>query len=716
MNRRILTLALTLLASLATSLHAQFGEPKTQAAIVTEYTTVTPGQSFDVAIELTHDSHWHSYFINDGIGTSIIPAADWTLPDGWKASDLQFSAPHEFSFTGAKVYGYEGTNYFFTTLTAPADAPPGSPAKFSVEASWQVCDDSSCLPPNSKSFDLTINIGDSPVKNTKYQEVEAYRLKAFPTKDLPADWIITANESADAITLTIKGNLPDKVEFYEYDKQIDVQGKRTHNFSDGVHTFTATRNMGNKLGGEAGPKLPSLRGILYLPAGAEGTQNHAFWIDAPFGGSADSATTETSESTPSSEKPEGELGVVFVLASLLLGGLILNLMPCVFPVIGLKIMGFVQQAGEDTKKIKLHGIAFTVGVLLSFLILAAVLFPLKSTTTLGSQLQEPWVVFSLLVIMLLLALSMAGLFEIGAKATSVGGNLTQKEGVSGSFFSGVLAVVVATPCSAPFLGPAIGAAWKFDGPLFFLSLLMMGIGLALPYITLSFFPSLVNKLPRPGAWMESFKQGMSFLLFATVGYLVWVYNGQVGEVGQKGLAIMLGITAIGAAAWIYGRWNTPVKAKSTRLTANLLALAFLAGGFVLAMPPKAEDPTVAAAESAVEDLTWETWSPRRVEELLSEGTPVYVDFTAKWCLTCQTNKAAAYTAPVRQYMFDKNVVTLKADMTKKHPEATKAIHNLDRSAIPVNVLYVPGDASPHVTRELLTADYMLDFLKQRLEE
>jgi len=715
MTHTYLSAIIALLALMTSPLQAQFGEPKTQTELFTEYTSVTPGQTFSVAVELTHEEHWHSYFINDGLGFSIIPSTEWKLPETWVASELLFPAPHEFSFSGAKVYGYEGTNYLFTEITVPQSATVGEKVELTVDSSWQVCDDSSCLPPNSQEFTFSLTIADTAVKNSEYSKVDDYRIQSFPTKEHPKDWKISATETTDGITLSIVGDLPDDLEFFEYDKQIDVQGKRDVSHDGNTHTFTATRNRGNDLGGDPGPKLANLRGILYTYSEVVGSNNHAFWIDVPFDGSKEAAapSATTSENV---EAKEGELGVVVVLASLLLGGLILNLMPCVFPVIGLKIMGFVQQAGEDKKKIKLHGIAFTVGVLASFLVLAAILYPLKATTTLGAQLQEPWVVFILLVVMLLLALSMAGLFEIGAKATSVGGKLTHKEGISGSFFSGVLAVIIATPCSAPFLGPAIGAAWKFDGPLFFVSLLMMGVGLALPYITLSFFPALVNKLPRPGAWMESFKQGMSFLLFATVGYLIWVYNGQVGEEGQKGLAIMLGITSIATAGWIYGRWDTPIKAKSTRIKAKIMTFLFLAGGVALAMPPAPEDPEVAAAENAVADLSWEKWSPHRVEELLAEGTPVYIDFTAKWCLTCQTNKASAYTAEVRKYMFDQGVVTLKADMTKKHPEATKAIHSVNRSAIPVNVLYVPGDSTPYVTRELLTPDYLSDFLKTRLEK
>jgi thiol:disulfide interchange protein DsbD len=711
MTKALIIAALTIMLGMQSQLLAQFGKPKTQASLVSEFSTITPGQTFTVALKLTHDKGWHSYFINDGIGHSIIPEVEWTLPDGWKAGELQFPAPHEFAFAGAKVYGYEGSNYFLTEITAPASIS-ASTVELIADASWQVCDDSSCLPPRGKELPLTLNVSSSSVQNVTFSDVTEYKKSHFPSMKLPSKWQESATETTDGITLTINGKLPAGTEFFEYDKQIDVQSPRTAEISNNSATFSGIRNTGNKLGGEAGPQLQNLRGILYAHEAVEGSDNRAFWIDVPFG----EAATLAQNSTPTApiDEPGADMGVPLVLGSLLLGGLILNLMPCVFPVIGLKIMGFVQQAGEDTAKIKLHGLAFTAGVLLSFLALAAALYPLKATTTLGAQLQEPWVVFILMIIMLLLALSMAGLFEIGAKATSVGGNLTQKEGVSGSFFSGVLAVVIATPCSAPFLGPAIGAAWNFDGPLFFLSLLMMGGGLALPYLTLSFYPSLVNKLPRPGAWMESFKQGMSFLLFATVGYLLWVYNGQVGDVGQKGLAVMLGLTLVALAAWIYGRWDTPAKTKQVQLTAKLLAIIAIISGGLLAMPPKAEDPSTAAAEAAVPELDWQKWTPEKEAELRAAGTPVYIDFTAKWCLTCQTNKVAAYTAATRKFFHDNGIVTLKADMTKKNQAATKAIHALNRSAIPVNVFYAPNDTTPHVTREVLTADYLTNFIDAKL--
>jgi len=705
-----ITHILTFLLLLTSPIFSQFGGgPSTTSELTFDHTTIKPGQTFTAALKLTHPPHFHSYYKNDGIGISIIPTVNWTLPEGFVASELIYPTPKPFQFSGMTAYGYEGSNYFLTKITVPAELKKGQEITIKADANWQICDDKSCQPPESKTFSHKFTPTDESTLNPVYKKNLAnYSTKKIPTEILPESWNPTAKEENGTITLTLSSKLPTDAFFYEYNKQIDAQKDRKTIVTESTTTFTGFRNTGNKFA-DAPPVTDRLQGIIYLPTKLGSLKNQSFWIDIPFGDSSNT-TTSTSTETKTTDEDEKPLGVALTFALLLLGGLILNLMPCVFPVIGLKIMSFVQQAGEDTKKIKLHGIAFTVGVLLSFLALAAFLYPIKGETTLGAQLQNPIVVFIVMIIMLLLALSMAGVFEIGAKATSIGGNLQQKDGLSGSFFSGVLAVVVATPCSAPFLGPAIGAAWKFDGLLFTLALLTMGIGLAIPYITLSFFPSLVNKLPRPGAWMESFKQGMSFLLFATVGYLLWVYLGQVGEEGQKGLFIMLGLTSISIAAWIYGRWNTPIKTKKIRIIAGLFTIAFLVAGLTIAKPDPVQE------KSAVAKFEWEKWSPEKVQEYLDAGTPVYVDFTAKWCLTCQSNKATAYTDEVRQMFYDKKIVTLKADMTKPHPTATKEIHALGRSAIPVNALYIPNNkTTPYITSEILTPGYLKDFIEQRLK-
>ena len=396
-----------------------------------------------------------------------------------------------------------------------------------------------------------------------------------------------------------------------------------------------------------------------------------------------------------------------ILGGMLLGGLILNLMPCVFPVIGLKIMGFVQQAGDDRRKIALHGVIFATGVIASFGVISGILFAARAAAGTGAaasigwgyQLQNPWVVLILMLLMFVLALNMFGLFELGTSATSVGGSLQSKQGLGGSFFSGVLATIVATPCSAPFLGVAIGAAIALPAFQFFAAFAAMAVGLALPYLILSIFPGLIGLLPRPGAWMESFKQAMSFLLFATAGYLLWVYAGQIGL--DNLLGPIFGLSGIAVAAWIYGRWNLPHRPRSTRWTALFLTGAFAVGGFLLMKPPQ---------KSA---LVWEKWSQTRVEELTAAGTPVYIDFTAQWCATCQVNKRTAYTAEVIKLMKEKGIVALKADKTNPDPAIEAKLQELGRTAIPVNVLIVPGK-EPIVTPELLTSGYLKELFSREI--
>ena len=389
-----------------------------------------------------------------------------------------------------------------------------------------------------------------------------------------------------------------------------------------------------------------------------------------------------------------------------LGGLILNLMPCVFPVIGLKIMSFVQQAGADHKKIVLHGIIFALGVFVSFAILSGILYSLKLGW--GYQLQDPWVMFTLMVLMFVLALNMFGVFELGTSATSVGGSLQSKQGLVGSFFSGVLATVVATPCSGPYLGPAIGATIALPAVQFFAAFGAMAAGLALPYLVLSIFPKLIDFLPRPGAWMESFKQAMSFLLFATAGYLLWVYAAIIDFDNMPGP--IFGLTAIAIACWIHGRWNLPHRNKNVRLTALALTLVFASSGLYLAKPPATPAPSTPTAPSSNQAIDWQTWSEERVASLLAEGKPVYIDFTAKWCATCQVNKKRAYTQEVIALMKEKGVVALKADKTKPNPEIEAALKKIGRTAIPVNVLLAPGK-DPVILPELLSADDVLSALK-----
>ncbi|MFT5882405.1 MAG: DsbC/DsbD-like thiol-disulfide interchange protein/cytochrome c biogenesis protein CcdA [Crocinitomicaceae bacterium] len=687
MTHAYLSAIIAILAIVTSPLQAQFGEPKTQAELFIEYTSVIPGQRFSVAVELTHEEHWHSYFINDGLGFSIIPSAKWKLPETWAASELLFPAPHEFAFSGAKVYGYEGTNYLFTEITVPQSATIGEKVELTVDSSWQVCDDSSCLPPSSQDFTFSLTIADTAVKNSDYSKVDDYRIQSFPTKDHPKDWKISAAETTEGITLSITGNLPEDLEFFEYDKQIDVQGKRDVKHDGATHTFTATRNEGNDLGGDPGPKLANLRGILYTSSEVAGSDNHAFWIDVPLGGSDEAVAppvATTAQNQPSPDEPnnstdqteaseipsaldavnsfsdteiaemakrydvsapidfvtidqiddEGNLlnreiekkGLFTFLLLAFIGGMILNLMPCIFPVLGVKILGFAQLSGNDPKKIKLHGVAFSAGMVISMWILGGILLAVKASTgtiSWGQQMGDPYFVGIMIIVLTLFGLNLYGLFEIGTSLTGAGGKLQSKKGYQGSFFSGVMTTLIATPCSGPFLGATMGFALQQTAPVTMLIFTVFALGISSPYLILSFVPALINKLPRPGAWMVTFKKIMAFPLLATAAFLMQSFGKQTGAAGLSWLA--MGLVVIALAAFIYGQWGAPFTPKLKRYSIGWgLSGCIAALGIMIsydAMSHKGEE---------IDNEEWTMWHPGIVPHSRSKGRIVWMDYTADW--------------------------------------------------------------------------------------
>ena len=448
------------------------------------------------------------------------------------------------------------------------------------------------------------------------------------------------------------------------------------------------------------------------------------------------------------------MGLGEIMFFMFIGGIILNVMPCVFPVIGLKIMGFVQLGGGERKKVLAHSLTFVLGILISFWIITAILIALKANMFDWSApagpgvfsgdfwlgrgaegvvnwafwFENPWVNFCLLGLMLAMGLSMFGVFEIGVKATTMGNDLQHRKGYAGSFWSGALATVISTPCSAPFLGQAIGAA-MLQPPLgIVLCLTMMGLGMSLPYIILGAFPVLTRYLPKPGAWMESFKQAMSFLMFGTAVYFLWIYIAffDAENHPQDILFLFFGLVLFSMAFWVYGRWCPMYRSRKSRITGGIFSVIFLLAGLYYMLPPEgaawfgrgsapgaAESSAAAAPSLQEEGNIWIPWSPEAMQAALDGGKPVYVDFTARWCSTCQVNKAS-YTDEVLAAFKKYGIVMMKADKTRTNPAIDQELKNLGRTAVPVNALYLPG-RKPVVTRELLSPAYLLEFLEKEME-
>jgi DsbC/DsbD-like thiol-disulfide interchange protein/cytochrome c biogenesis protein CcdA len=651
--------------------------------------SVQPGRPITVALRMVHQPTWHSYWVSPGTG--LATTIKWTLPAGWTAGAIQWPAPKLLIDTRGNIIGngYEGDLLLPVTLTPPADLKPGIPVSIPVAVDWLMCQDV-CVP-GSKKLTLSLPVlAEDPKPDPDWGTRIRDTLAQLPVPD-PA-WTVTTWRAAGSVMLDVAPAggparpppAADHLHFFSRDGTVAYDQPQPAK-SDGHGGVLLTLPAATD-----GPaNAARLVGVLTSAEGwRSGTPLPGLAIDAAFG---------PAPALASAPPPPGTLLGTLVLA--FFGGLILNLMPCVFPVLGIKILGFVNQAGADRRKVTLHGVVFTAGVLISFWALAGVLAVLRaggSQLGWGFQLQSAAFVFGLAAAMLIFALSMSGVFEFGLSATGFGSQLQSKSGFTGSFLTGVLATVAATPCAAPFLAPALGAALALPIVQSFAIFTVIGIGLSTPYLVLSAFPAAVKVLPRPGAWMETFKEAMAFPLYATVAYLLWVLAGQLPEAGF--LDALFGFVLIAMAIWVYGRWNAPGASEGRVRFGKIGCLVLLIAGAWVGWPK-------AAAPNAI---VWDKWSTEAVEKLRSENRIVYVDFTARWCATCQANKRLVFgSGDVLRAFRDKHVATLEGDWTNKDPLITAELAKYRRAAVPFNVVWLPGHADPKILPEILTPSVVL---------
>ena len=680
---QILSLALVLALSSITP----FVKAQVEANLVTSQTSVTAGQPFTVALHLVHQKHWHTYWLNPGTG--LATSLNWTLPEGWKASEILWPTPHMIKDDHGAVTGtgYDDDLLLPVTITPAANAALGSTVSLSASAQWLMCKD--VCKPGDATVSTSVTVSEKAVEDSNWGQKIITAVNELPQSS--ALWSLSAfkNNKTVVLTATASNQSPS-----------DVKPSNLHFFSDdGSIAYDLPQVIG--AGNTTEITLPisadipasnHLVGVLtsdtsWLP----GKNLHGLRVDIPISAARASTPVASAQSATS-------FGATLLLA--LLGGLILNLMPCVFPVLGIKILGFVNQAGSERKKVILHGLTFTLGVVLSFWVLVAILTILKTGGAQlgwGFQLQSAAFVFSLAAVMLVFALNLSGVFEFGLSATSVGGNLQMQSGFMGSFFTGILATMVATPCSAPFLAPALGAALTMSTVESFTVFTAVALGLSAPYLLLSIFPAAIRVLPKPGAWMETFKQFMAFPLYATVAYLVWVLAGQVNEAGL--LSSLIGLVLVAMAVWIYGRYSQR-KARVATVLTSLVLLGGLWTGWPLA--------------AAASEIKWTPWSTQTIEQLRSEGRIVYVDFTARWCATCQANKKVVFHSnDVLKLFRDKNIATVRGDWTNRDPLISQELAKYSRSAVPFNLVWLPGKADPVLLPELLTPNIVIDAVNQK---
>ena len=666
---------------------------------------IAPGGKQIVGLVLTLEDGWHVYWVNAG-DSGEPPHIDWTLPEGFKAGPMQFPIPDRLPLGPLMDFGYEDHVAFPVAIAAPASAAPG-PAHLDAQVSWLVCQDR-CVP-GKAHLGLDLNVQPNAPDPSTEPKLGALgeALTTLP-RTLPKDDSISARADANRIAITLTdGYRETDPEFYPFDHDtnpiVNAADQTVDSHRDGATLYLQRSPQVTTL-------PASLHGLLKL------SDNEAYDVTIPVTMGALAVPAASSRSMTAI----AAIGLAFV------GGIILNLMPCVFPVLFLKALGLVQTTANADEKSRrgllAHGLVYALGIVLSFWAIVGALLAVRAGghhAGWGFQLQSPAFLAVLASFLFLFALSLAGQFDIGLSLTSAGGSLAQKQGYAGSFFTGVLATVVATPCTAPLMGAAVGFALAQSAVVAFAVFTALAIGLALPYVLLSWQPAWAKLLPKPGAWMEVLKQLTAVPLFATAIWLAWVYGQLFGPgEGVTQIAFLLaGFLVLAIAGWALGRW--PARGTSRSVAAVLIVLG-------LAIPlwqVRAARRNVAAATSgsgapATQEssgpLVWQPYSEQTIADARTAGRPVFIDFTAAWCLSCQVNERLVLKSPeVEREFRARNFALVRADWTNEDDAITQKLASLGRAGVPTYVIYPASlTGSADVLPEALTKGLVLSAIRK----
>jgi len=637
---------------------------------------------FTVTIVLDLEPGWHTYWQYPG-DSGLPPKVTWNLPEGWTAGPVEFSVPHRFSEPGDMIiYGYEKQQLLRATITPPMDLPKDRIFHLKASLSWLACKEL-CVP---GSADVELQIP-GPTWTTDLDWASASVPKGdWPLPGKPTFPVSISGKNGTKL-VSFTGEPGIAYEFYPDPAEGTTAGHVAQIASGNAIVFSIPWD---------GPA--PFKGLL-----VEKASRKAWWIGEG-----------ASESGKASTASEGiAFGILLAtLFSGFLGGLILNLMPCVLPVISLKIFSFIAQAGESPARIFRHGLAFAAGIFTWFMGLGVLVIALKaggSQVTWGAfQFQNAWFVIGLSALVFLFALNLFGVFEItlpGSAATSLD-QAAARGGYGGSFFQGLFATLLATPCTAPFLGYALGFAFSQNGPVILAMFASVALGMSLPYLLLSARPGWRKWIPKPGTWMERCKQFMGFPLLATNLWLLWVIQTQRGS--DAALALLTLFLLLGFCAWIYG--SLLGSASHVKWTLLILLLLIVGAGVAVLGKRISDSKPVAESASSKEGIDWVTYSPDALASLRSQGKPVFLDFTASWCLTCQFNERTAINVPaVRKLIMERGIVAMKGDWTNSDPAITAALKSHGRVGVPLAVYYPPGKGNEAVVLpELLTEKIVLD--------
>lgn len=687
--------------------------PYSNAWLVSEVSSFQPGTPFTVAVRFEMDPDWHNYWKNSG-DTGYATSIEWTLPDGFVAGEIQWPVPERYEYYPLVDYVYSDQLALLIEITPPADLEEGTAFTLSAHVDWLLCREE-CIPDDAEvAVEVSVTSG-SPVPDPVW--VALFRETRDRLPKAVDGWSMEAEAVESGYRLTVFPSdatrpFPDSVYFFASEGSVVASAAAQP-------TVVENGRLTLELAGSPYASHPTsiLQGVLKAEDGGgwgrEGA-NPGLLVDIPVEGVPEIQESQL-EGANEAKGPalvEGAQGFTLALALLFafFGGILLNLMPCVFPVLSLKILGAVSQGGENRARIRNQGMMFGLGVVLAFMALGGLLIGLRAGGAQlgwGFQLQAPTFVAFMAALFFAIGLNLMGVFEIGAAFTRVGSRTDTPGGYGESLASGVLATIIATPCTAPFMGAALGFALTRSVPETLLIFGLLGIGMALPYVVLSTAPGLLERLPSPGPWMETMRQILAFPMFATVIWLTWVFGQQTGVGGASFLLSALLLVA--AAGWMVGRWHR-IDLRSGYV-ARAVSLGLLAAAVLLVVRASKQDAPLMAVEEG-----WSPFSQEEVERTMAQGRPVFVDFTAAWCLTCQVNERIVLsTESVQQAFRERDVALFKADWTRHDPAITSALEALNRTGVPVYALYGgnPG-AAPYLLPSVLTEQIVLDALDEVL--
>jgi len=695
------------------SLDGLDASPHTQVKLLLAAGLAKPGDTILAGVDMKMEAGWHTYWKNPGdAGTAT--KIEWTLPSGVSAGGIQWPLPQKLPPADVTTYGYEDEVLLLVPLTLATNLAPGA-LNLSAKVSWLECKDS-CIPADAV-VRAKLEIGGDTKPSAEAALIQSWCQKT-PRADRPFAFQVWWERPAagDTRQLIIAGSptaaevLPiENADFFpDANDQFEVQSA-----TERIPASTGfwLRKTVKKFSGDW-PQ--SISGLVIIEGNR---QRNGFELQTPISEQAPAGRPFAATSNaPSLPTPSLARMLLFAF----LGGLILNLMPCVLPVIALKILGFVSEAHSEPRWVRKLGMVYALGVLVSFLALAGLVLGVNAAghrAGWGMQFSSPVFVVCLTTLVLLVALNLFGVFEValGGRALDTASGLASKSGATGAFFNGVLATTLATPCTAPFLAPALGFAFAQSASIIVLVFLTVGLGLSAPYLVLSWQPAWLGLLPKPGAWMQRFKVAMGFPMLATV---VWLFSVASGNYGSNVVWLGVFLVLVAFAAWIFGEFVQ--RGRLHRTAAAVLTLLLLVGGYVFVLEKEldwrvpVETNGAGALQESAKGIVWHPWSPEAVATARAAGKPVLVDFTADWCLTCQVNKKTSIEIPsVREKLKALNAVAFLGDYTHFPEAITTELGRFDRAGVPLVLVYPKNpESQPIVLPALLTPSSVLSALER----